>query len=314
MDAAITGETEELVGVSVFDNDEKEHIFDIRKNGGEITGHQQNSYPDDPSKRTSHEDEMVAQARRYAQLHVYNETDYDTLVPHRNPDRLAAVLMTVYNMDNEAIEDQFWELYRQLRSHHDDSVLRPVQLEDDVAEGQAIYKQKLYLDADIEDVRGASDEFAEEIGVLTEEILDSMDNLLSASVETIVQTVQGESSEHDLEVPSYDIEAVSDLYYLYHRRDGPMKTVERADPLEREPDAILEIPQVTIETLDEFKSFLVRHLVCQIRDVYLGSGIEPPGPYRVIGTGLHKYTLKYKHFDMYPKYYDVEAGISGYTV
>lgn len=35
-------------------------------------------------------------------------------------------------------------------------------------------------------------------------------------------------------------------------------------------------------------------------------------PRVMLGTGIHKYTLKYKHFEMYPEYFDTEADTDGY--
>ena len=156
MNANITGENDERVGLYVDDNDDIEHWVEIEFDG-EIKYHEQDGYPDEPLKRTNREDELFSQARRYAKRYVYQNTDYDTLDFHRNPDRIAATLMTIYNMDSEEFEQQFVEFYQQVRSHADDSVDRPVPIESQRPSGEpVIYKLDLYLDAEIEELRGLS--------------------------------------------------------------------------------------------------------------------------------------------------------------
>ena len=60
MKIVITGETDNLVGVNLRDNNGEEHVLDVRKRDGKVTAHQSDGYPDDPSDRTLEENEHVA--------------------------------------------------------------------------------------------------------------------------------------------------------------------------------------------------------------------------------------------------------------
>jgi len=86
MDAQVTGENEELIGLSVIDNNNAEHVLDLQKSNGDITGHQCEAYADHPRDRTADENEYNNQARRYARYYVYRERGYDTVDHAENPD------------------------------------------------------------------------------------------------------------------------------------------------------------------------------------------------------------------------------------
>ncbi|WP_204357343.1 hypothetical protein [Halogeometricum borinquense] len=298
----------------------------MHKSNGEIYAHKQESYPDDPSKRTDREDELVHQARLYAKWHVYQQRDYDTLTPRQNPDRIAATLATIREMSDEEFERHFRTLYQQFKSYGDAGVGRPIELEDAIpANRSVIYKQNVSLDADLNEIRGFHEEFAQGA---TEFATAVIDRLQAAGVfETLAEKLAGlidssgsetsystEQWQHGEEFRSFGIEHVSEPYYMYHRSDKPARTVGGDDDSDREPDTIIEViptPAVA-DSLDVFRAFLVHHLLCQIRDTYIGMGLEPPAPYRLLGAGIHQYTLKYKHFNMYPEYFDTKADIDGY--
>ncbi len=54
-------------------------------------------------------------------------------------------------------------------------------------------------------------------------------------------------------------------------------------------------------SLEEFREYLDHHLRCQIRDCYVGMGLVPPEPYRVVGFGNFIYARRYDHYDLYPR-------------
>ncbi|WP_408956882.1 hypothetical protein [Natrinema sp. 74] len=303
------------------------HQVEMHKKNGKIYAHEQDGYPDDPSKRTNREDEMVSQAREYSKWHVYREHEYDTLPPQRNPDRIAATLATIREMDDGEFERHFGTLVQQFKSYGDDTVERPIELEDAVPHNQTvIYKQDVYLDATIEDVRGYHEEIAAGVDDFATAVIgrlqeagvfgtlgDRLSELLGndGSADTDSQPTEFSSSDH---FRQFGPDHISEPYYMYHRDDQPDRTVGRVANHDREPDTVIEmIPTAVIDSLEIFRAFLVHHLLCQIRDTYIGMGVEPPVPYRMLGTGIHKYTLKYKHFEMYPEYFDTEADIDGYV-
>lgn len=314
MDGMITGETDDVIGLSVLDNDEVEHLIEMDFTGT-ITGHQQDGYPDDPDKRTTRQDEMVSQARKYAKWYVYQNTEYDTLPPRKNPDRIAATAMTLHELSEAEFEEYFGTFYQQGRSHFDDSIERPVEL---VAMAQrrenVHYMQNVYLAAGIDDLRGAHEEFGERLGEVTANVLKEINaGIVESTLETLFDTVEAEARKRDLDLPSYDIEGVSDLYYQYYDETRSRETVYRDDPFEREPDTRIELMQQPVDSIEAFRAVVLQHLMCQIRDCYVGMGEEPPAPYRVLGPGFHHYTGKYQNFSMYPRYDDPGASIRGYS-
>ncbi|QRV13732.1 hypothetical protein JMJ58_12285 [Haloterrigena salifodinae] len=155
MNAQITGESDELVGLSVIDSNDIEHVLDIRKKDGEITGHEQDGYPDDPSERTYSEGEHVSQARRYAKYYVDQETEHDTLPWDLDADQFEAVRQALRALSSEEIEKYFGDLLAQSLSHYADDpdvdigdTSRPEVLPAEQIGGEdaVIYKQEIYLD------------------------------------------------------------------------------------------------------------------------------------------------------------------------
>ncbi|OVE84972.1 hypothetical protein [Natronolimnobius baerhuensis] len=108
------------------------------------------------------------------------------------------------------------------------------------------------------------------------------------------------------------IEAVSGVLLTYYVAKGERTTVRHGDAPERDPDACVEVSPAPLVAPEPFRDFLVYNLRCQIRDCYVGMGLEPPEKYKVLGPGQYRFTGKYQHFDCYPKYYNYDADIPGY--
>lgn len=165
MRAEIIGKDERGLGVKVVDNDGTVHTVAIGFNG-EVQGHSQDGYPNDPSERDTNEAEIAgSQARRYAKYHVDKETDYETLPWNLNHERLETVRETLATLSAEEIEEYFGDLLRQSLSHYADDpavdtgdVSRPVKLPTDMSahENALTYEQEIYLDEtdEIESVSG----------------------------------------------------------------------------------------------------------------------------------------------------------------
>ncbi len=109
-----------------------------------------------------------------------------------------------------------------------------------------------------------------------------------------------------------EIEAVSGLILDYFVANGVNRTDRYGDAPERDPDACIELTPVPIVALDPLRDYLSYNLRCQIRDCYLGAGIEPPEEYRVLGPGQYRYSHDYHVTDRYPPYHDKHAKIPGY--
>lgn len=319
MIAKIVDEDDRGLGVRVTDNSGVEHTVAVAFDGN-IQGHSQNGYPDDPAERTNREDEMVEQARLYARWYVYQNTDYDTLLPRRNPDRIAATLVAVRELDDDEFRNHFETLRRQFQSYADPDAGRPIELEDDVLHPKGVvYKQDIFLDADVEDVRGYHATFAEHADDLAKAVLGRLHeadvfDALANTAETVTGIdVTDDALQPPDELRVFELERSSEPYYTYHQGDGPARTVGRQEP-DRDPDTVLEvIPTEHVAQFEVFRAFVLHRLLCQVRDSFVGRGIEPPPAYRMLGTGIHKYTLKYEQFDVYPEYFDPEADIDGYV-
>ncbi|WP_049907177.1 hypothetical protein [Halovivax asiaticus] len=114
---------------------------------------------------------------------------------------------------------------------------------------------------------------------------------------------------------SGDIETVSGVIVEYYVAKGERTTVrhDEAPVPDRDPDARVEISPAPFVDLKPFRDYLVYNLRCQIRDCYVGMGLEPPAAYKVLGPGQYRFTGKYQHFECYPAYFDVDADIPGYS-
>jgi len=317
MDAIITGEGDGIVGLSIIDNNDVEHLIEIN-NSGNITGHQQDGYPDKAANRTPGENEHVEQARRFAKYYVYRERGYETLPRVDRPEYIDAVRRAIETLSLTEFEQFFGETHQQLKSHTESSVSRPVDLPVGVPDPDAVlYKQDIYLGADLskEAIADQAATVADAHGLDLETDFESevqpLADLSKATVDRweefaadLVGTV-----DHDLD-PEFDLRhgAVSGLHIAYPQ-DGSLVT-ERADgPLTRDSDATLELLPVDHGSLEEFSAYLAHHLRCQVRDCYLEMGLLPPEKFRVLGMGKFISARRYNKYDMYPRFHAVDVDI-----
>lgn len=106
---------------------------------------------------------------------------------------------------------------------------------------------------------------------------------------------------------------VSGVIIQYNIDFNDIQTVRHGDSPDREPDAIVEVAPAPLVEYEAFRDYLVYNLRCQIRDCYIGMGLEPPEQYKVLGSGKFMCSGRYKYFDCYPEYFAIEADIDGYT-
>lgn len=289
MKAVITGENDELVGVNLLDNNDAEHVIEMRFNG-EITAHQQDGYPDDGTKRSRDGNEHVTQARRLAKLHVYRERGYDTLTPYENPDRIIAAAMAILDLPEVKLEHYFGDLEATIRRHHENDEL-DLPFEDADPDDVIVYRKDIWLEQDPTEIEPPLlDRFCEYV----EEPLETLDAILS----------DGPDPRESL--PEYDIEAVSDMHYL-HSTGVTNQEQFSEQPLDREPDARIEVMPVDLDAFDSFEEFLASHLVNQVRDCFVEMGLEPPEPFQVQGLGKYESMVKQQLMPMYERYY--QAGV-----
>ncbi|MDS0260518.1 hypothetical protein NDI56_14020 [Haloarcula sp. S1CR25-12] len=311
MDGIITGENDERVGLSVIDNNDAEHVIEMEFDG-KINYHEQDGYPDDPAERTNAENEHVNQARRYAKYYVYREKGYETLDPHRNPDRILGVALVAAGLSTDSVESYFGDLYRQVRSHSTDSP-RPVTLPDGVSQANVTYQQDVYLGLDDRQV-----EMLEEL-LDVAEVREYLGDLARGGVNdrsllgllADAHDIAGKSGS-DLPATAEDfwIEAVSGVHVHWDDAAGQYHTAWTDRPgIDREPDARIEMLPFEPENIDAFQQSLVRGLFCQVRDCYLGMGVTPPSEFRIQGMGSYDHATWYDYYDLYQPYHDPDADI-----
>ncbi|ELZ88176.1 hypothetical protein C453_01862 [Haloferax elongans ATCC BAA-1513] len=273
---------------------------------GEILAHQCKDYPDNPKKRTNKEDDRFSQARRFARYHVYREKGYDTVPASENPDRIAGVLLALLDLDQAEFEEYFETLCRQVGSRDLADVEPALDLPEEVYNEQFIvYHQHVYLNQDLETIQQEVRQAGSE--VLTEQTIQELVTTDSQNFFSKASSLLDDRSLTDL-----TIEGVSGVHTRYFEDTNEDRIIESDDPFERDPDACIELFPTEL-TPEFYGLYIVNNLICQIRDCYIGMGVEPPAQYRILGPGKDKYTGKYYHFDFYPEYFNHEADIPGYT-
>nr|WP_239639476.1 hypothetical protein [Halobiforma nitratireducens] len=289
------------------DNNSVDHTISVGFEG-DIQGHGQDGYPDNPPERTNQEDESISQARRFAKYHVYREKGYDTLSPPNNPDRIAGVLLALLELEWEAVEEYFETLHRQTVSHEREDITAPLDLPEGIERKGPMYKQGIYLEEDLSTITADLED--PPVDAIDEEViaeLTSSDQTTEENFFSIGQALLDQSPITDL-----TIEGVSGVHTSYTDDSGSEQVIEGDDPFDREPDACLELMPTNFD-LPGFRFYMGLNLICQIRDCYIGMGVEPPAQYRVLGQGKYKYTGKYHYFDCYPEYHNHEADVPGYV-
>ncbi|ELY79440.1 hypothetical protein [Natrinema gari] len=316
MDAVITGQNEERVGINLRDNNGAEHVLEIEFTG-DIRYHKCEQYPDKPENRTPEENEYNEQARKFARYYVYVEQGYDTVPPTEHPERINAVRLAIQDLSDDRFDDLFGDLYSQLQSYYDYDADRPIPIPPLAADSDSVlYRQNVYLGIDpLEtDIAAEAEDMAPVYGLelseisIKEQALDTLSPSAIANWKSFAVDFADEVDEEEIDlVDGTYIDAVSTLYTSYLDNGGEQHTAEPdTDPFERDPDTLIELPPIDPGPLAEFREYLDHHLKCQIRDCFVRMGIEPPEQFRVLGNGRLEATAAYKLLDMYPKYYDPE--------
>ncbi|MEZ3114909.1 hypothetical protein RYH80_03125 [Halobaculum sp. MBLA0147] len=296
MDSVITGEGDDIVGQSVIDNNSVEHLIDIRSDG-EILAHEQKKYSDAPTERTDEENEHVNQTRRYAKWHAYRERGYDTLDSTNNPDRLLAALIALARLDETTFAEQFGDLRRQVESHYDDG---PVELPfpDADPDDVLVYRKDVYVQPD----------------PVTFEppVLEQYLGRFAGDSDTPAVPSKDSLDPDTVDALDFQVEAVSGLHSLHVDAPGSEQTTSVDDPLDREPDARIELVPFDPAEIDSFHHYVVSHLAYQIRDCFLRMGITPPTAFRTPGWGKYRAFHEQKFRPQYENYWDATADIDSW--
>ncbi|SEL13961.1 hypothetical protein [Haloferax larsenii] len=312
MRAAFGDEDENGVGLRVIDNNEASHGIHVGFNG-QITYHEQDGYPDDADKRTSEGNEHVNQARRYAKYYVFAQRGYDTVEHIENPAYIDAVRRGINGLSEAAFERYFGALYRQLRSHQDDTD-RPRELPSGVRKPDAVvYEPEVYLGVEVvgEDVADRAQSLAAAHGLDLDEdievhpVSELSDDTLDrwkAFGDDLGDIVAREDLDTD-----FTITGVSGLHVGYPNLRGQHEVDEADSPFTHEADARFSLLPYAPDSFEEFPAYLDHHLRCQVRDCFLKMGVVPPEEFQVLGFGKFRDARRYDHFEMYPEVHKREG-------
>ncbi|NGM68017.1 hypothetical protein G6M89_03135 [Natronolimnobius sp. AArcel1] len=305
MKANITGENGERVGLYTYDNNNVEHWVEMEFNG-DIKYHEQDGYPDDPSKRTNEGNEHVEQARRFARYYVYKERGYETLSWDEHPDRLNTVRVALEDLSLEEFERLFGDFYQQVTSYFDAGTERVVEIPENAEEpSEILYRKDIHLAVDSDQSTGL--EQAMSMADTYDIDLEQPPAEDSGNWEAFTDAVAAHP-EIDFG-DSLEIGAVSDLGMFYLDDEWTEHVVDGDAAVARDPDARIELLPVEFDSLERCQEFLVHHLKCQIRDCFIGMGVEPPAEFRVLGPGRLYYTKRYGKLEMYDEYHTLEADV-----
>lgn len=311
MKAEIKKETDDGFGLLVTDNNGTEHKIGVCYNG-EIDGHLQDDYPDQPSERTPAESEHVNQARRFARYYVHLERGYDTVPPELHPERIDAVREAIASLSDAEFDALFADLQQQLRSYHDDTE-RAIPIPAEAAgPNSVLYRQHVYLGVD--PTQSPLDEEVESLasahGIDLEEAASPVSALSDsdrAAWQSFSDQLEMLARDREIEDVAVEIGGVSSLYTAYVDARGEEHIgAPEEDPFERAPDTMIELAPIDPGPLAEFREYFDHYLQCQIRDCFVRMGLHPPEEYCVLGPGRIEAAEQYKTLEMYPDFTDPE--------
>ncbi|WP_018259010.1 hypothetical protein [Halomicrobium katesii] len=264
---------------------------------GEIKFHECDAYADKASNRTTEDNEHNNQARRFAKWHVYRERGYDTLDAGNNPDRILAALLAIARLSQEDFDEHFGDLQRQIESHYDGSTV-DLPFPDADPDDVLVYRKDIYVQPDP----------TEYDPPLLEQYLGHFEGDSDSPVMPAKDTLDT-SEFDDLEA---EIEAVSPMHYLHTDGLGTEQTHRGENPLDREPDATIELVPFDPAEIGSFHHYIVSHLAYQIRDCFLRMGVKPPVAFRKAGWGKYRSFHEQKFCPQYENYWDATATIESW--
>jgi len=309
MNAKIEGEDNEFVKIYVVDADNVTHELTIKKETGEIKYYEQDGYPE-RNKWSTKQELRIEQAAQYARYYVQRELGYPTLEPRLTPEWLAYALGAVLSLDFDEFEYYFGAYYQQYHSQLRDTVDPVIKVPHGTDIGGIVFRADIFLGLAFEEylndpagmtpidaVEGITDDY---------DLVTKLSNLVEKQLETGVDPIK----------------EVSDVDVLYQTRSigGTVENQTRGERIHSQEgmaDAQLQMtpPQASLESdlsIEVMQGLVLHHLTCQVRDAYLRLGIEPPEPFRILGQGLYKQTIRYQHSDLYQPYHFTDANIDGY--
>ncbi|WP_049927086.1 hypothetical protein [Halopiger goleimassiliensis] len=310
MDATILSKSGDTAQLHVVDNRGNDHTVTVDTDC-RVEYHETDAYPRDPTERTPATNELLRQVQQFARYIFAEQTTNQELLLGRHPDLVDTVVGILDTYSAEEFEELFDPVRLQL-SRHAEADDEPSTSTDDGEDGSFVYYCGL-LDVDVSASAGAT------------ELQQFFDALGGAFVENQFASMFGGKSSTGADFFSdvgqvansrgYDLSELVELTLTgtYPCRFDP-ETGEEVfvsdatidDPL----IAAVELPPFDPGTPEEFKHAIQHHLLCQIRDCYIGMGLEPPEYVKLQGPGFAELTQRYRLLDVYEPYHDPDATVS----
>lgn len=302
--------------IVVLDNRDRKHTL-VVDTQGTIHDHETGAYAETPADRTPVENELVAQARRYARNVMVEELDQVSAKPFRlHPDQIEATMRVLERVPDDQFDEYFRPLARQLASHVTDEVERPIELPPTVPEDAlVVYRVNLYVDVanDVSqsELSGLFDAMG---GAMVENQLESLFGGSGSTGLDFVRDVGRTAAQRGTDpVELFDIVARSGIQPVVHHPDGRVQELPYDGHTGAEPLARVELAPFEPGGRESFREFLMYHLLCQARDASLRMGVEPADEHmKVTGPGLHHCTQRYRTLDCYEDYHDPDAQIDSW--
>lgn len=127
MRARIAGETEDRIGVQVWDNEGREHRVKITPDG-DVKLHEQDAFPLEAEQRSPEEEEVIQQVRLRAKYAAHFETHADALAPDWDPEVLEEAIEVLEGLDASTFNTHFREYFHEVQEPSVDVPLEHVQL------------------------------------------------------------------------------------------------------------------------------------------------------------------------------------------
>lgn len=284
MNAEIIDGDDRGLGVKVIDDHGIEHKISVGFDG-EIQGHTQEGISGSPESWTADDWTILDQAERYARYHVFQESDHQTVPPYETQDSLERALTAIEALSEDAFAAEFDHVYEQVKDLSagvDPTVPLPADARPHPKHRRDDPAQVPFQTDDASEMAGRGD-----VRVMVDIYLDDDDAF----------------------------EERSGIHHRYYNLEGEWATDWGQDPFpDRTPAARLQLWCYPTMSRAGFRNLVENNIKCQIRDIYIGRGLEPPETYRITGPGLQELSVPYADPDVtvYPPYHNFHAVIDGY--
>lgn len=323
MHATIQSETDDDIELTVTDTNETSHELALDWDG-EVTRHRTRNGSGALVDRTEETTEALLQVRRFAKYYLYRERGVAMLTPYAGwerityPERLAVAALVIGSMSPETVASELDASYHQ-RAHPSVAGSGPVEPPADCEDPACqLIEQDVYIDIDPFVTQALLDTLVEleALGGLRQlmdmyprkddtRLLDRIEGILSEPPGG--QAVTGTGTEAS-GVPA--ITGVSPVRVHWQTADGTrVESSGEFDASDARIGCRLQLPGAgkPVRSVPAFQRLVVDHLLCQMRDCYVGMGLAPPRDLRVLGPGIAALSAEYEREETYQSYHDTDA-------